>query len=109
MSYYGVRHIGPTGRINVQWTPEKDRVLRALRDAGLPWTQIGHRMGLTRGAVHARGKVIGALGKVYKTPESLSQRPREGHSALPPGHPHTWGILVYGTLLEGSTYGEPVE
>ncbi len=89
----------------VAWTPCRDAALRAARADGLRWRDVASRLGVSRWSAIERGRKIGAprpLARPRPSPEDPN-RP-----ALPAGHPHSWGALVAGTLLDGVPYPAPV-
>lgn len=88
----------------VAWTAEQDARLNALRASGLTWDAVAASLGLRRNTVHERGRRIGArrAPPCRPPPEDPNRGPRC------PGHPETWGLLIRGTLLEGTPYPYPV-
>lgn len=93
-------------RAHVVWTEVLDERLRALRGARLTWDRVALEMGLGRNTVLERARRIGARTKRPAVPlEPVEARDRP---ARPAGHPHTWGMITAGTVLEGEKYPYPV-
>jgi|GEM_PF-660117 len=83
------------------WTPCRDAALRAARADGLRWHDVAIRLGVSRWSAVERGRKIGVprpIAPARPIPEDPNRPP------LPAGHPHSWGALVAGTLLDGVPY-----
>ena len=86
------------------WDAARDRRLRALRWEGTTWEEIAQAMDIGRYTVLERGRRLGARRRQPPRVEvEAADRP-----CRPAGHPVTWGLLVTGTVLEGSAYPYPV-
>jgi len=93
-------------RARVVWTATLDGEVRALRMAGLTWDSVAREMRLGRNTVLERGRRLGAARprRRLKPPiEEDADRP-----AKPAGHPDTWGLIIAGTVLDGTPYPFPV-
>jgi hypothetical protein len=91
----------------MQWTEAQDRTLRRLRHDGLGWDEIAAALRLGRNAVMERARRIHAV-MARDRLVTVRLAPDEGdRPALPPGHELSWGLLVAGTLLDGSVYTPP--
>ena len=87
------------------WTDAQDAQLRRLRAEGANWDSIAAFFGVTRWAAIERGRRVGAR----LPPAGFIPPPEDpGRDPLPPGHPHSWGAITVGTVLEGVTYPLPV-
>ena len=94
--------------IRRNWTDQADATIKAMRATGATWAAIGAALGLSRNTVIERGRRIRAAGgpqPVAKVPRSPEEDPNRG--ALPAGHEITWGLLIEGTVLEGTPYRPP--
>jgi hypothetical protein len=85
----------------VRWTAPLDALLRRLRMEGVSWAEIAAALAVSPDVARERGRRIGAV-----RPKALPRPPREEaeRGPLPPGHPRSWGLLVAGTLLDGTPW-----
>ncbi|MBW4090062.1 MAG: AsnC family protein [Proteobacteria bacterium] len=87
------------------WTDAQDTRLRRLRAEGAHWDAIAALFGVTRWAAIERGRRIGA----FPRPAGFVPPPEDPErDPLPPGHPHSWGAITAGTVLEDVPYPLPV-
>lgn len=86
------------------WTDAQDTKIRRLRAEGACWDAIAAVLGMTRWAVIARGRRIGA-----RLPPADFVAPPEDplREAMAPGDPRSWGAITAGTVLEGTPYPLP--
>ncbi len=77
------------------WTEEADRVIRDMRGSGKTWSAIGLCLGLSRNTVIERGRRLCAMAPKRDTvlPEVKLVSDDPNRSALPAGHPLTWGLI----------------
>lgn len=92
--------------VHIVWTPDMDRRLMSLREAGRTWNETALDMGLGRNTVLERGRKIGARKLGAVRPVAVTED--ADRRARPPGHPETWGLINTGTVLEGAPYPFPV-
>jgi hypothetical protein len=89
----------------IEWTAAQDMQIRRMRAEGSAWDAIAAAIGVTRWTAIERGRRIGARrppADFVPPPESPTR------DALPAGHPRSWGVLIAGTVLEGTPYPLPV-
>ena len=87
------------------WTEAQDAQLRRLRAEGVHWNGIAALLGVTCWAVMERGRRIGAR----RPPAGFLPAPDDpNRPPLPAGHPHSWGAITQGTVLDGAPYPLPV-
>jgi len=85
------------------WTDAENTRLRQMRAEGASWTAIGVEFGVVSTTAGEQGARIGARPPPPDfIPETIHRDQRR--TALPAGHPDTWGRLIAGTVLEGSPY-----
>jgi len=87
-----------------KWDASLDQTILALRWSGLTWEAIAAKMGLGRYTVVERGRKLGAR----RRPHGVAVGESADRACRVAGHPETWGLLVKGTVLEGSPYPYPV-
>ena len=86
---------------NSVWTDGMDTRLRRLRTEGASYDIIALVLGVTRAAVSERAARLGS----DRTPvRDLDQSDRQ---PLPAGHPHSWGALTAGTVLQDMPFHAP--
>lgn len=95
------------------WTEQADAEILRLRQTGITWDAIAHRLGVGRNSVLARGQLLlrGAAPPAAAVPAGPphAAAPRITNRApLSPGHPIAWGVLTEHTSLAGSAYPYPV-
>ena len=93
-------------RARIVWTAALDGEVRALRMAGLTWDAVAREMCLGRNTVLERGRRLGARRPrrhISPAIDEAADRP-----AKPAGHPDTWGLIIAGTVLDGTPYPFPV-
>ena len=91
------------------WTAPRDAQIRRLRLEGATWDQIAAALAISRDAVIARGRRIGA----QLPPRQVIERSEADflldptREPLPPGHPASWDAITAGTQDAGSLYTRP--
>ncbi|MBN9510728.1 MAG: AsnC family protein [Alphaproteobacteria bacterium] len=85
----------------VRWTAPLDAFLRRLRAEGASWAEIAGALAVSPDVARERGRRIGA---VRPPPQARAPREEMARGPLPPGHPRSWGLLVAGTLLDGTKW-----
>ena len=86
------------------WTDPRDTQLRRLRAEGSTWDEIAASLRISRWSAIERGRRLNAQ---KPTPAPAAPMIDLGRDPLPAGHSRSWGILVAGTVLEGSPYPCP--
>jgi hypothetical protein len=92
-------------RSKLTWTDARDSLLRRLRAEGATWDAIAAALSVSRYTAIERGRRIGA-GKPPPEHKPVPEDP--ARDPLPPGHARSWGVLIAGTVLEGTPYPLPV-
>ena len=88
----------------IEWTEPQDLKIKRMRAESASWDQIAVAVGVTRWTVIERGRRLGAR----LPPSEVEPRMEDpDRSALPPGHPETWGAITKGMSLEGMAYPIP--
>jgi hypothetical protein len=83
------------------WTEPRDATLRRLRLDGVTWAEIAAALGVTPDVARERGRRIGAR---RGAPDTAPPREDPDRPPLPPGHPRSWGLLIEGTVLDGTAW-----
>ena len=90
------------------WTPARNQMVLEMRRGGIKWDTIADAIGVGRNSVidHARRLGVAKRSSVGTPPPPV--REAIDRPARPSGHPDTWGLIIRGTVLEGSRYPWPV-
>ncbi len=98
----------------IVWTPSRDTALRRLREEGASWDGVAHALGVSRNTALERGRHVGLLSgggarpRATHAPTPIAPArpvvPSDQRLPLPAGHPHSWGAITAGTLLDGAPY-----
>jgi hypothetical protein len=88
----------------IVWTEVQDTKIKRMRAECASWDSIALAIGVTRWTVIERGRRLGAR---LPPPDFVPQPEDPDRPPLPPGHPETWGIIIKGTLAEGTPYPIP--
>jgi hypothetical protein len=88
----------------IEWTAVQDMKIKRMRAESASWDSIAVAVGVTRWTVIERGRRVGAR----LPPPDFQPSPEDPERpTLPPGHQHTWGIIISGTSLDGMPYPIP--
>jgi hypothetical protein len=88
----------------IVWTAGQDTQIRRLRTEGATWDGIAQALGLARGAVIQRARILGAEHPPATATAAFGEADR---ASLPSGHARTWDPIVRGTSLEGVRFRIP--
>ena len=90
----------------LHWSPQRDAIIRTMRQDGETWLAIGRVLGVSRWTAIARGRQIGAVRPAAPLPPPVLRNPA-WREPLPAGHPDSWGAITRGTALDGQRYPWP--
>lgn len=100
----------------INWTDALDQQILAMRTDKKTWFEISVTMKIARVTIISRARALGMFRRAVQVVEEgvsktveidiipISRPAGYVGSALPAGHPSTWGRLTEGTCLEGTEY-----
>ncbi len=78
---------------SIAWTIEIDARIVALRACAASWRAVAAEIGISESSTRTRGKLIGCNSARYRPPPPSGRAAEPPESALPAGHPLTWGAI----------------